>query len=131
MSNLLAPAIVQLSVPEDVTLEEPITIEDFKCISSYTWMSDKSPAIVVPGECLELLSVSEFAEGDRSVDLQAHLANGSIDRFPSRYPSTEGSGSSTRMLSIWVQIRRSSRSSAPSMPSPLVPFPERLQTRAR
>ncbi|KAI0685614.1 hypothetical protein C8T65DRAFT_679060 [Cerioporus squamosus] len=49
MGNLLVPAIVQLSAPEEVSLEKPIVIEDFRTISSYTWSKDKNPTIIVPG----------------------------------------------------------------------------------
>ncbi|RPD56671.1 hypothetical protein L227DRAFT_656019 [Lentinus tigrinus ALCF2SS1-6] len=49
MSDLLFPAIAQLTAPEGVSLEEPITIEDFKTISSYTWSQEKNPTIIVPG----------------------------------------------------------------------------------
>ena len=53
MSNLLVPAIAHLAVPEDVSLEEPFTIKDFKAISSYTWSHEKNPTIIVPGECID------------------------------------------------------------------------------
>lgn len=54
MGNLLVPALGQLAVPDEVSLENPIAIKDFKCIASYTWSKDDSPTIIVPGECQSL-----------------------------------------------------------------------------
>ncbi|TFK83925.1 hypothetical protein K466DRAFT_602443 [Polyporus arcularius HHB13444] len=49
MDNLRVPALAQLTVPEGFSLEEPVAITDFKCISSYTWSTERNPTIIVPG----------------------------------------------------------------------------------
>lgn len=43
------PAFQQLTPPAVEPSDKPISLADFKCIGSYTWIEGRDPVIVVPG----------------------------------------------------------------------------------
>ncbi|KAI0352575.1 hypothetical protein OH77DRAFT_1408763 [Trametes cingulata] len=50
MQGLLVPALDELTPPEVPLPDKPISITGFKCVASYTWLKERNPTIVVPGE---------------------------------------------------------------------------------
>lgn len=44
------PALQELSPPEVALTDKPISVEEFKCVGSYTWLAGPQPKIAIPGK---------------------------------------------------------------------------------
>ncbi len=49
MEGVLVPALEQLTPPAIELSDKPISLKDFKCVGSYTWLEGRDPVIAVPG----------------------------------------------------------------------------------
>ncbi|KAI0823944.1 hypothetical protein BC628DRAFT_1420377 [Trametes gibbosa] len=49
MEGVLVPALQHLLQPDVAPPDEPISLQNFVCIGSYTWYKQRNPTIVVPG----------------------------------------------------------------------------------
>ncbi|KAH9891855.1 hypothetical protein C8Q73DRAFT_91624 [Cubamyces lactineus] len=68
MQGILVPAMQVLMRPEVAIPDKPISIEDFRCIGSYTWLEAREPTIIVPGSPREW--------GDRSLPIKVYFDRG-------------------------------------------------------
>ena len=48
--SIVGPAIMELTAPDVAIVDKPTKIEDFHCISSYTWEKKRNPTLIVPGK---------------------------------------------------------------------------------